>query len=71
MFFLKKTLCRQIYLSVFMSEKCVRKFWNILVGITHYTGTEAQLMKSLTGALIGSTAWVRYLIVQSLSCAVS
>jgi len=51
MFFVKITLCRQIYLSVFMSLKCVRMFWNILVGITHYTGTESQLLKSLTGAL--------------------
>jgi len=51
MFFFKITLCGQIYLSVFMSWKCVRMFWNILVGITHYTGTESQLLKSLTGAL--------------------
>jgi hypothetical protein len=51
MFCFKKTLCRQIYLSVFMSEKYFRMFWTILVGITHYAGTESQLMKLLTGAL--------------------
>ena len=34
------------YLLVFMSWKCVRMFWNILVGITHYTRTESQLLKS-------------------------